>query len=266
MTGSRPPLPRRPLWAQRGRPSAAGVPLAPARGCGPGHARNLGARAVGPLLAPGAAAVLPAPRGGRVSGASGRFPATGAVLPRGRTAIAGGGPVAACDRRHACRARIGRAGGDRVQPGTPVAAWARVVPGQCPDPDVQAERGREDPLQVRVASAGREALDVTVPREPQGKDAVVEGNDGRVAQQHPRDPALALDGIEDRVPVAADHFAGRSPGGGPCVPRRTCGPRTRRGGRFPLRGGRGGRGGFRCGGRRTGYGAIVRRTGPGRRT
>ena len=113
---------------------------------------------------------------------------------------------------------------------------------QRPDLDVQAELSGQHPLQVGVAAAAGETLDVAVPGEPEGEDVVVQREHRGVAEQHPGHPALALDGVQDGLPVVADRLgAGARPRAGT---------------------GRRGRGGGRGGRTRGGRHGVRRRTAP----
>jgi hypothetical protein len=69
-----------------------------------------------------------------------------------------------------------------------------------PDLKFETERIGQDPAQVTVAAAAGEALYVAFPGEPDGEDTVHHGMHRGVAEQHPGDPALALDGFEDLRP------------------------------------------------------------------
>ena len=103
-----------------------------ARGAARTGRRASGTRAARAVLARDVPGVLPASRRVRAARAGRAFPAA-AAIGAGRWLV-----------------------GDRVQPGTRLAASrGRVISGQRPDPDAEAELGREDALEVRVASAGR---------------------------------------------------------------------------------------------------------------
>jgi hypothetical protein len=68
------------------------------------------------------------------------------------------------------------------------------------DLKLETERSGQDPAQVTVAAAAGKTLYVAFPGEADGEDTVRHGVHRGVAEQHPGDPALALDGFEDLRP------------------------------------------------------------------
>src|ERR1700761_7400052 len=86
--------------------------------------------------------------------------------------------VGRCGRTPAA-ARLGRAGSGRAAgsgggTGPYLTPGGHVVGRQCLDLDVQAELAGQHPLQVSVATAAGESLDVTVPGELEGEDVVLQ--------------------------------------------------------------------------------------------
>ena len=120
-------------------------------------------------------------------------------------------------------------------PGTrpEVSGRPRPAAGTAPDAPIDAEPIMQNPGQDRVAAAGGETLQLTVPGKLQREDISFEGRDGGVAELDPGHLAHLPNRIEDAVPAAAERCGvddaggsrGLGPGGGLAA-----GPTVARGG------------------------------------
>ncbi len=85
--------------------------------------------------------------------------------------------------------------------------------GNSPDAPIDAEPIMQDTGQDRVAAAGRETLQLTVPGKLESEDISFEGRHAGVAELDPGHLAHLPNRIEDAVPAAAERFGVDDAGG-----------------------------------------------------